>query len=83
MPVNSDDVEMDEGYPSPNAAPEPTLRSSKTTNSCWTRFIAMIKNVIRDPIFAEVILVVTVLLFAIGSSELGIYVGKAHDGHSK
>ena len=82
MPMKFEEVELDETYTAPDTNyPHPPQKVSKATNSVQNRrgFCHQVHSVITDPIFIEIVVVLLVILSAIASSELGIYVGKSYD----
>ena len=82
MPIKFEEVELDETYTAPDTnCTEPPQKVVKATNIVHNRkgFSHQVHRVITDPIFIEIIVVLLVILSAIASSELGIYVGKSYD----
>ena len=82
MPIKFEEVELDETYTAPDTNyPQPPQKVVKATNSVHNRkgFCHQVHSIITDPIFIEIIVVLLVILSAIASSELGIYVGKSYD----
>ena len=82
MPIKFEEVELDETYTAPDTnCPQPPQKVVKATNSFHNRigFCRQVHSVITDPIFIEIVVVLLVILSAIASSELGIYVGKSYD----
>ena len=82
MPIKFEEVELDETYTAPDKnCPQPLQKVVKATNSVHNRigFCHQVHSVITDPVFIEIIVVLLVILSAIASSELGIYVGKSYD----
>ena len=82
MKIKFEEVELDETYTAPDTnCLQPPQNVAKATNSVHNRggFCHKAHNVITDPIFIEILVVLLVILSAIASSELGIYVGKSYD----
>ena len=82
MTIKFEEVELDGTYTAPDTnCPQPPQNVLKATNSIHNRggFCHKAHNVITDPIFIEILVVLLVILSAIASSELGIYVGKSYD----
>ena len=76
MPIKFEEVELDETYTVPDTnCPQPPQKVGKVRKG----FCHQVHNVITDPIFIEILVVLLVILSAIASSELGIYVGKSYD----
>ena len=76
MTIKFEDVELDGTYTAPDTnCPQPPQNVGKAR----TGFCRQVHNVITDPISIEILVVLLVILSAIASSELGIYVGKSYD----
>ena len=76
MTIKFEEVELDETYTAPDTN---CLQPPQTVGKARRGFCHQVHSVITDPIFIEIIVVLLVILSAIASSELGIYVGKSYD----
>ena len=83
METNNDDIEVDAEYHTSNVTRKLNPGSTKSKENDADEHLSLFDRVVTKPILIEVIVVAVVLLSAIISSELGIYLGKTHDSHSK
>ena len=75
-----DEVEVDEDNHSPEAALQPRSTSSDQGKSGCAKFLETTTNILADPTFIEILVVVIVIVSAVLTSELGIYAGKSYHG---
>ena len=80
MSENLDDVQVDVEYRSPNAPLPSTEQSVNKKKGCCTIFLENTSNILTDPIFIEILVVVIVIGGSVLSSELAIYAGKSYSG---
>ena len=80
MSENLDDVQVDVEYRSPNAPHQSTEISTNKKKGCCANFLEKTSNILTDPVFIEILVVVMVIGGSVLSSELAIYAGKSYSG---
>ena len=81
MSVKFDAVELDEEHPTRNVNVEQSTETSKRKTTFCSKLFSVVNNVLTDPIFMEFMVVATVILASVASSELGIYIGQGFESY--
>lgn len=76
MSEHIDEVEVDLEYRSPDVPLQSAKRLSHRKKGSCTNYIEKTRNILKDPIFIELFVVVVVIGGAVLSSELAIHVGE-------